>query len=154
RSVAGDRAVIDLPADLLGDRCGNLLGAVAVKVHAAAGAVALEPVADVEVLLEVMLQREIEKRPAARGQLHRGGQPTLDDREVARHKVAVEIVHVRPDLEPVRVAGSIRGPATTIIRSSGTSRFVSGKLAITRRSRSAPTPEPPTVTLHTRSSDA
>ena len=44
---------------------------------------------------------------------------------------------------------SIRGPATTTIRRSGTRRRASGKLAITRRSNSAPTPDPPTVTMHT-----
>ncbi len=46
----------------------------------------------------------------------------------------------------------MRGPATTIIRSPATRRFASGKAAITRRSRCSPTPEPPTVTMQTRSS--
>src|SRR5438445_206849 len=51
-------------------------------------------------------------------------------------------------------AGSIRGPATTTMRSSGTRSFAPGNDAITRRRRSPPTPEPPTVTMHTRSSGA
>ena len=50
--------------------------------------------------------------------------------------------------------GSMRGPATTIMRSSGTRRFAAGNASITRRSRSAPTPEPPTVTMQTGSSVA
>ena len=68
-------------------------------------------------------------RPAG-GQLHRGRQAALDDREVAGRQVAVEVVHVAADLEPVGArqrAGSIRGPATTIIRRSGTRRWASGK---------------------------
>ena len=58
-------------------------------------------------------------------------------------------------LEPLvlrSVAGSIRGPATTIIRSAGTRSFASGNASMTRRSRCPPTPEPPTVTMQTRSS--
>ena len=70
----------------------------------------------------------------------------------------VELVDVGPHLEARRgsaaVAGSIRGPATTIIRRAGTRRFASGKAAITRRRRSPPTPEPPTVTMQTSSSVA
>ncbi len=46
----------------------------------------------------------------------------------------------------------MRGPATTIIRRSGTRALASGNAAITRRSSAPPTPEPPTVTMHTRSS--
>ena len=48
----------------------------------------------------------------------------------------------------------MRGPATTIIRSSGTARFAAGCAAITLRSRLSPTPEPPTVTMQTFSSGA
>ena len=48
----------------------------------------------------------------------------------------------------------MRGPQTTIIRSPGISRRASGKAAITRSSSPPPTPEPPTVTTHTRSSGA
>ena len=66
--------------------------------------------------------------------------------------MAVEIVDIGPDLEPVvrrQRAGSMRGPATTIIRRPGTCAFASGNAAMTRRSRSPPTPEPPTVTMQT-----
>src|SRR6266545_6368318 len=48
----------------------------------------------------------------------------------------------------------MRGPATTTIRSSGTSRLASGKEAMTRRRRWSPTPDPPTVTMQTFSSGA
>ena len=112
-----------------------------------------------EVLLEVVAEREVEERPAVRGQLHRRRQAALDDREVARREVAVELVDVRADLEPVvrrqRLAGSMRGPATTIIRSAGHALL---RLRERRRSRAAagapPTPEPPTVTMQTCSSVA
>ena len=46
----------------------------------------------------------------------------------------------------------MRGPATTIMRRSGTRSRASGNASMTRRSRYSPTPEPPTVTMHTRSS--
>ena len=155
---AVDRPVVDLAPDLLGDRGGDLVRAVGLEVHAAPGAVALEPVADVEVLLEVVPEREVEERPPVRGQLHRRRQAALDDREVAGGEVAVEVVDVGADLEPVvrgQRAGSIRGPATTIIRSVGDAlASPRGR----RRSRAAagapPTPEPPTVTMQTRSSGA
>ena len=100
------------------------LGRRVVEVHAAAGAVALEPVADVEVLLEVVAQREVEERPLLRGQLHRGRQAALHDRQVAGGQVPVEVVDVGHDLEPCDVRAATRGrcagPATTIMRSSGT----------------------------------
>ena len=51
-------------------------------VHPAAGSVAVEPVGDVEALLEVVAQREVEERPPRRGQLHRRRQPALNDSEV------------------------------------------------------------------------
>ena len=46
----------------------------------------------------------------------------------------------------------MRGPATTIVRSPGTRAAASGWASITRRSRCPPTPEPPTLTMHTCSS--
>ena len=100
-----------------------------VVVHASPGAVLLEPVADVEVLLEMVSEREVEEGASVGGELHRRGQPALDDGEVAGGEVAIELGNVRPDLEPVVVrqrAGSMRGPATTIMRSSGTSLFAMG----------------------------
>ena len=52
-----------------------------------------------EVLLEVVLEREVDERPAVGGQLHRRGQPALDDRQVAGRQVAIEVVDVADDLE-------------------------------------------------------
>ena len=75
--------------------------AVAFEVHAASGVVAREPVADVEVLLEVVAKREVEERAPVRRQLHRSGQTALDDGEVAGGKVPVQLVHVGAHLEPL-----------------------------------------------------
>ena len=54
-----------------------------------------------EVLLEVVLEREVEERPAVGGQLHRGRQAALHDGEVAGGQVPVEVVDVADDLESV-----------------------------------------------------
>ena len=88
-----DRAVVDGAVDLLGDRLGDRPpGRRRRVVHAAAGAVPLQPMADVAVLLEVVPQREVQERPArGRGQLHRRRQAALDDREVAGDEVAVQV---------------------------------------------------------------
>ena len=85
--------------------CAITAGVAVSKSIAPPGAVALEPVADVEVLLEVVAEREVEERPPVGGQLHRGRQPALDDREVAGGQVAVEVVDVGAHLEPVGVLG-------------------------------------------------
>ena len=53
-----DISVFDLTADLFGDRRRDPLWRRVVKVHAATGSVAFEPMADVEVLLEVVAQRK------------------------------------------------------------------------------------------------
>ena len=54
-----------------------------------------------KVLLEVVTEREVDKRPAVGGEFHRGGQPALDDREVAGGQMLVQVVDVGRDLEPV-----------------------------------------------------
>src|SRR5205823_3190248 len=76
-AVALDVAVVDLASHLLRDRLGDPLGGRIVEVHAAAGGVAFEAVADVEVLLEVVAQREVDEWPLVRRQLHRGRQSAL-----------------------------------------------------------------------------
>ena len=96
-----DRPVADVAADLLGDRRRDHVGRRGVEVHAPPGAVAVEAMADVEVLLEVVAQREVEERPPARRELHRRRQAPLDDGEIAGREVAVEVGHVGADLEPV-----------------------------------------------------
>jgi hypothetical protein len=55
----------------------------------------------VEVLLEVVAEREVEERTPVRGQLHRRREAALDNREVAGCEMAVEVVDVGADLEPV-----------------------------------------------------
>src|SRR6188768_1431404 len=94
-----DISVFDLTADLLGDRRRDSLWRGVVEVHATTCSVAFEPVADVEVLLEVVAQREVEERPLLRGQLHRRRQAPLDHCQVTGRQVAVEVVHIWDDLE-------------------------------------------------------
>ena len=140
-AVGLDRPVVDLAADLSAIAAAIVSGVVAFEVHAAAGAVALEPVADVEVLLEVVAEREVEERPAGsrsapstssgRPGRRRGRRPRGGGRGRARRR------EPRGRRAPGSVAGSMRGPATTIIRSAGTRSFASGKASITRRSRCA-----------------
>jgi hypothetical protein len=55
-------------------------------------------VGDVEVLLEVVAQREVQERPPVRRQLHAGRQSPLHDREVAGGQVPVELRDERADL--------------------------------------------------------
>src|SRR5205807_4769078 len=59
RTARIHRPVVDLAPDLVGDRRGDLSGAVGGEVHRSPCAVALEPVTHVEVLLEVMTEREV-----------------------------------------------------------------------------------------------
>src|SRR3954471_25239 len=100
-AVGFDRSVVDHGSDLPGDRVGDHIGGCRGKVRASSGAVALEAVADVEVLLEAVAKREVEERSPVGGQLHRGGESALNDGEVAGGEVAVEVVDVGADLEPV-----------------------------------------------------
>ena len=76
-------------------------GAGRVVVDQPPGAVPVEPVPYVELLLEVVPQRDVEERPPVRGQLHRRGEPALHDGEVAHRQVPPQVVHVRAHLEPV-----------------------------------------------------
>ena len=71
-AVGGDRTVVDPAANFSGDRCGDVGWLGGLVVHAPACLVAVEPVADVEVLLEVVAEREVQERPLTRGQFHRG----------------------------------------------------------------------------------
>ena len=56
----------DGPVDLLRDGLGDRVRVGGVVVHVPAGAVAVEAVADVAVLLEVVAQREVQERPPGR----------------------------------------------------------------------------------------
>ncbi len=56
-----------------------------------------------EALLEVVAQRRVQERPAVRRQLHGGRQAALHHGQVAGGEVAIELVDVRHDLEPIAV---------------------------------------------------
>ena len=58
--------------------------------------------AHVEGLLKVMTERKVEEGPTARGELHAGGQTTLDDGEIAHREMTVELMDVRAHLHAVR----------------------------------------------------
>ncbi len=129
RAVGLDVAVADGLAGQFGDAGGDEVGVGGGVVHALASAVAVEPVADVEVLLEVVPEREVQERALGGGQLHGGGQPALDDGQVAGAQMLVEAVDVAVHLEAGsrgKAAGSMRGPVTTIMRSSGIAFLASG----------------------------
>src|ERR1700704_2396773 len=111
--------------------CRHVLRSRRIKVHAHAGAVLLESVADVEVLLAVVPQREIDKRTASCSQLHGRAQAALRQGHIADRQA--------------------RGPATAIMRKSGTRFLIVGKAFIRRPKSSAPTPEPPTDAMQTTS---
>ena len=122
-----------------------------------AGAVTLEPVPHVEVLLEVVPEREEEERASVRGQLHRRREPALDDGEVAGGQVPIQVVDVRADLEARRARAARRIDPRPRHDDHPQPVDASCRLreaSITRRSRCPPTPEPPTVTMQTRSSGA
>src|SRR5919204_6088109 len=63
RAVALDRPVGNVAADLRCNRVRDHVRGRLVEVHAAARAVPLQPVPYVEVLLEVVAEREVEKPP-------------------------------------------------------------------------------------------
>src|SRR5688572_8904857 len=85
------RPIVDLPPDLLRDHHRNRVRRRQVEVHHATRAVLLESVAHVEVLLEVMAQRDVQERPARCCQFHACRQPALYDCQVAGGKVSVEL---------------------------------------------------------------
>src|SRR5215470_20323854 len=63
------------------------------------GAVAIQAMGDVKILLEVIAEREIDEGGAGRRQLHAGGQTALNQREVACGEMTVEIGHEGCDLD-------------------------------------------------------
>jgi len=71
RPVGLNRAVVDVFADLLGNRLGDYRRRSVVEVHASSRAVALEAVEDMDVLLEVVLEREVDERLPVGGGLRR-----------------------------------------------------------------------------------
>src|SRR5215471_861144 len=99
RAVGLNVAVADGLAGQFGDVGGDEVRVGGGVVHVSAGAVAVESVADVEVLLEVVPERKVQERPLGGGQLHGGGQPALDDGEVADAQMPVEPVDVAVQLK-------------------------------------------------------
>jgi hypothetical protein len=53
----------------------------------------------VVVLLEVVAQREVKKRPTESSELHAGREAALHDGEIAGTEVLIELVDVCPDLK-------------------------------------------------------
>src|SRR5450755_2595732 len=57
-------------------------------------AMASETMADVELLLEVVSKRDRDERSSGGDEFHRGGQSALDQGDVTRAQLAMELVHV------------------------------------------------------------
>lgn len=75
------------------------------------GAISLHAVADVDLLLEVVLEREAEERAPVGGQLHRCAQAALDDGQVAGRAVEVGLGPVadRRQARAERLADEVLG---------------------------------------------
>src|SRR5258705_6046721 len=86
-----DREIPGIATDLRGNGVSEHVRTQVLVVQPASGAVLGEPVGDVEVLFEVMPQRNVDERTAGGGQLHARGESTLDDREVTRREVPVQV---------------------------------------------------------------
>src|SRR5215813_399875 len=76
------------------DGAGQIVDAGPVVLHAHAGAQAVEAARDVEVLLEMIAEREVEKGRAEGGQLHRAGEAALDNGEVGGGVMPKQMRHV------------------------------------------------------------
>ena len=100
KQAIADQAA-DRAAELGGEGGGDGIGVGGGVVHPPARPVAVQAVGNVEVLLEVVAQREVQERPPVRRQLHAGGQAALHDREVAGGQVPVELRDERADLQAV-----------------------------------------------------
>src|ERR1700733_7050080 len=56
----------------------------------------------VEFLLEVVLKREIDERRSGSGEFHAGCQPALNEREIARRQMPIEVRHEGAHLDAIR----------------------------------------------------
>src|SRR4029077_16368638 len=99
RAAGLDVAVADGLAGQFSNAGGDQVGGGRQVVHAWAGAIAGQPVPDVEVLLEVVSEREVQERALGGGQLHGGGQAALDYGEVAGAQMLIEPVDVTAQFE-------------------------------------------------------
>src|SRR5258708_134426 len=93
--------VRDLLANLLSDRGGDNVGRCLCKVHTAPSLVAVKAVSHVEVLLEMVAQREVQKRALVRRQLHRRRQPTLHHRQIPDGEVTVQLLDIATHFDPL-----------------------------------------------------
>src|SRR5205823_7173099 len=93
-----DLAVGDRAADLVCDGSGYGLGRCGGVVHAAPGAVSGEAVGHMERLLEMVAEGEVQERGVVGHQLHCGGEPALDNRQVTDGQMAVEVMNVGTEL--------------------------------------------------------
>ena len=57
--------------------------------------------AHVKVLFEMVSKRKVDERASVRRKLHRGGQASLHDREIAGSEVTVKLIDVGSELEPL-----------------------------------------------------
>src|SRR5262245_57972206 len=95
-------------AQVIDDGGPQRLRAHHVVVHADARAQAVEPARHVEVLLEVIAQREIEERRPERRQLHRGREASLHDGEMGGGVMPEQVGHVRARVD-ARPRGQLGG---------------------------------------------
>ena len=72
------------------------------EIHFDPRAIAAQAVGDMEVLLEMVSQREIDERRAGGGKLHAGGEPALDQRQITGCKMPVKIGDKGPHLNALR----------------------------------------------------
>jgi len=62
----------------------------------------MQTVVDMHLLLEVVLEREVQKRPPVGGQLHRGRETALHHGEVTGGQLTVQVVHIGEHLDAIR----------------------------------------------------
>ena len=107
-AVTFDWPVVDLAPDLLGDHLGDGVGCCLVEVQHPAGAVLVEPVTDMEVLLEVVTQRNVKERPPGCGQFHAGGQPALHHCQIAGGEMSIQLRDKPAHLEALMLWERVR----------------------------------------------
>src|SRR5882757_855717 len=99
RTVGFDGFEIGWRAQRANHRIGNRIRCRRREFHAPSGAISVEPVRDVKILLEMVLERKVEERRSGRGELHAGGEAALHHSEVARRQMAVEVRHESTHLD-------------------------------------------------------
>jgi hypothetical protein len=91
-AVGGDGEVVDGLGQLFGDRFGQQVRVAGFGVReVVAGVVAVEAGPDVEVLLEVVLERDVDEGDAEGGELHAGSEAALGDGEVGDREMLVQV---------------------------------------------------------------